>query len=432
MAGKCPLVGLKGSMTVSQTPNLPPLPVPNMGTAGNAPAASPKKGPGVSMAVDKVTVSRTASASPTNTPQNAPTASAAPAVNLPPLNVPLVGTVPGQASPAPSRAKPSVAKPAAPQGPAIVAAPKPAKRAPAVDTRAESKTNVGWKIRLTGYMTMFTTLATSWIFNPQLLVSHVKTIFGQIYRMAGGAKRVHGWATGYAEARKAGTARTYVRGVADEVSQMSKRTAVSLKDKALGLFGHGKDVAKAAPAAVEMTPTVVLEANKGLIGWYRAARAAGAGRLSALASGLDKTIETGGDMPSIMAKAQGQSGWWAKAFVATGKAARLAPLLNLPIAALDLIHARQIAKDPLATPRLRAAKIGQAIFSSSAAALSVAAFLVPAPFDMLALKAAGWTGLGSLAWSVLSSRPVMNLGIKITNFLHIGPHREPEVSTGKD
>jgi drug/metabolite transporter superfamily protein YnfA len=303
-------------------------------------------------------------------------------------------------------------------------------KAPAAATALESKTNVGFKFRLTGLVSFFTTALTSYLFNPSMFVNHMRTLSGHLYRVLAGTKRVHNLATDFVAARKAGQVSEFFGGVKNAALGWTRAGVEGVRAKVLDVLGKSTPAAIAAEQAA--VPASVAVRNVGLFGWYKVARAEGSNPLIALAKGFKRTVVTGGDMPKIVAHAKTMGGGWGKAFIVTGKAARLAPLLNVPIAVLDVIHARAIFNDKTVSRRLRNAKIGQAIFSSLAAVLSIAAFVVPAPLDAIALSYASYAGLGSLGWSIFSSRFMVNVYDSIGNFLHIGGHHTLEAATGRD
>ncbi|MDB5097316.1 MAG: hypothetical protein JWM80_1737 [Cyanobacteria bacterium RYN_339] len=313
----------------------------------------------------------------------------------------------------------------------LVVSARPAKPAAAAKAtaaqQADKKTSVGAGLRLGAFVSFFTSALTTWLFDPHLFFNHVKTLFTQTYRLATGGKQVYGWAKGIKTAKADGSIGSHLLKPFQAVGRLIGRVAVMAKNKVLGLFGKGAATTAAKGATSVATRAAVnVVKNRGLFGWYNAARAGGAGRMSAIWQGFTRTLETGGDMQNITAHAATMGGNWGKAFAAFGKVARLAPLLNVPISILDLMHAHQILNDANANHRMRVAKIGQAYFSTFAAGLSIAAFLVPAPLDLLALKLASFAGFGSLGWSVLSSKYAVNFFAKVGNFLHIGGHHELE------
>jgi hypothetical protein len=291
--------------------------------------------------------------------------------------------------------------------------------------QVDKKTSLGAGLRLGAFFSFFTSALTTWLFDPHLFFNHVKTLFAQTYRLATGGAQAYGWAKGVGQAKKEGNLASHLLKPFAAIGRAIGRMAIAAKNKVVGLFSKGAGTAAKAATRTVATTTVNVVKNKGLIGWYNVARANGAGRLSALAEGFGKTLETGGDMQNIAAHAASM-GSWGKAFVTFGKIARLAPLLNVPISILDIVHAHQILNDPNANHRMRVAKVGQAYFSTFAAGLSIAAFLVPAPLDLLALKLASFAGFGSLGWSVLSSKYAVNFFAKVGNFLHIGGHHQLE------
>jgi hypothetical protein len=332
---------------------------------------------------------------------------------------------PGTSQPAAPATKPA-AKPVAPAKDHLVVS-KPKQPTAAAKARAaeqaDKKTSVGAGLRVGAFFSFFTSALTTWLFDPHLFFNHVKLFFAQIYRLATGGARAYGWAQGIGQAKKEGTLAGHLAKPFVALGRGIGKAFTTVKDK---LFGGGAASAAKAATRTVATTTVNVVKNKGLIGWYNVARANGAGRFGALVEGFSKTLETGGDMQNITAHAATMGGTWGKAFRAFGKIARLAPLLNVPISVLDIVHAHQILNDPNANKRMRVAKVGQAYFSTFAAGLSVAAFLVPAPLDLLALKLASFAGFGSLGWSVLSSKYAVNFFARVGNFLHIGGHHELE------
>jgi hypothetical protein len=271
---------------------------------------------------------------------------------------------------------------------------------------------VPYKYRITALFSFFTTALTSWIFDPNMFMRHVKTITSQVMRFTAGSRKVANWGVGLGAARQEGKVGKYVLEGIGATGKAAGSALNSLKTRALSFVGIGEPVAKAAATA-----TVETVKNQGLIGWFNTFRAGGSTVPQALAQGVSRTLETGGDFPQIAAQATTMGSRWGQAFVTAGKIARLAPLLNVPIAIFDIIHARKAINNPDLTQRQRTAKLGQAYFSSAAAVLSVAAFLVPGPLDMLMLKLAGFAGFGSLGWSILSSDFMWRVYGRVGRFL---------------
>ncbi|HEY9856383.1 MAG TPA: hypothetical protein V6D05_11635, partial [Stenomitos sp.] len=143
--------------------------------------------------------------------------------------------------------------------------------------------------------------------------------------------------------------------------------------------------------------------NKGILGFYREARATGARPLQAVWKGFSRTIETGGHMPRVAQEAAEMGGRWGKTLTWAGRIGRLAPLLNVPLAIFDVREAWNTFRHPNATTQDMVSKGGQAALTSAAAGLAVAGFLTPPPVNAALLTASGVAGVASTVWGVATS-----------------------------
>lgn len=159
-------------------------------------------------------------------------------------------------------------------------------------------------------------------------------------------------------------------------------------------------------------PSQVASESKGFFGFFKAARAGGSGIAGSVAKAFGNTVDKGGNMPQIAAEAAQTGGKLGKLAVWAGRVGRVAPLLNVPIAAFDVKKAWDVFHDPKATTREKVSTAGTAVLGTAAAGLAVAGFVTPPPVDAALFAAAGIVGLSSMVWGAVTSKPVVDFAKK--------------------
>lgn len=270
--------------------------------------------------------------------------------------------------------------------------------------------------RITAVFSFFSNLITSTLLDPRLLFGQLRGLFNTAYKLVRGGNHVKGMVREYKVARSVQGGPAYLKGLVVKLGQAIAAGYRGTIARVTRLFGRAELTAAPVTTVVAPVSSAAIAApvlNKGLFAYYQAGRAAGLGRASAFGRAAALVAETGGRMPQITAHAAQLGGRWGKVFYWSGRVARLAPVLNVPIAVWDVVNARRVLANPHADRRERISRVGQAIFSAAAAGLSVVAFAVPAPIDMALIRYAGTTCIVSLIWMAATSKPAMGCYVAI-------------------
>lgn len=232
--------------------------------------------------------------------------------------------------------------------------------------------------------------------SPRYAVKKLQGAITRSFQLVRGVGKAREFARNVASARRQGQGLAFVRG---QFRLLRWRTTVRAR-QAVSLARARKGRSLLQLFRRRRVAEVV---NKGLLGFYREARAAGAGPLGALWRGFTRTIETGGNMPVVAEQAAKMGGRWGKLLTWTGRIGRLAPLLNVPLALFDIREAWNTFQHPDAHARDKLSKAGQAGLTTAAAGLAVAGFLTPPPLNAALLTACGVAGVASTLWGVATS-----------------------------
>lgn len=264
--------------------------------------------------------------------------------------------------------------------------------------------------RARDYVAPLLNLAIGMLSSPRYAVKRLQGVITRSFRVMQGAGKVREAVQDFRLAQQQGRGVAFVRGQFRYLKWRS--TAQAKRAVTLARAHKGRNLLR----MFSRTNPADLARNKGLLGFYRAARATGAGPLRALWQGFTRTVETGGQMPSIAKQAAEMGGKWGKALTWTGRIGRIAPLLNLPLALFDIREAWNTFRHPNATLQDKVSKTGQAALTSAAAGLAVAGFLTPPPLNAALLTASGIVGIGSTVWGIATSEVAHDALKKVGGF----------------
>ncbi len=292
-----------------------------------------------------------------------------------------------------------VAKIKAMQEPTPPAAPPPTEiRSVPVSQRVRRRiVPEGMPDRPSDFVAPILNLAISFLSNPRFAVRRIQGAITRSFQVMQGAGHVREVVQDFNLARQQGKGLHFVRGQFRFLKWRS--TAKARQAIRLAKAHKGRNLLR----LLSRRNAADIARNKGVIGFFRDARAAGAGPLRSLWRGFTRTVETGGQMPSVAKQAAEMGGRWGKALTWTGRIGRIAPLLNVPLAIFDVREAWKALRHPDATVQDKVSKTGQAALTSAAAGLAVAGFVTPPPLNAALLTAAGVAGIGSTLWGIATS-----------------------------
>jgi hypothetical protein len=275
--------------------------------------------------------------------------------------------------------------------------------------------------RAGGFLAFVGNALNGLVASPKAIVGNIQGLLYGGHAIVDKANDVKGFASALNAARKDGKAFNFVRGQFQSLRAATgsalARTFGQIKSQKAMFFLQriaGRNVSQAANAVSE---------NKGLFGFYQAARAGGAGPIRAFSSAFGRTVETGGNMPTVIEDAAQLGGRWGKTLAWAGRIGRVAPLLNVPLAAFDIKCAIDVWSNPRATTQQKVEKTGTAALTTAAAGLAVAGFLTPPPVDAALFMAAGIAGIASGVWSFFASGTASKVAHSVGHFFSSAAHK---------
>lgn len=260
------------------------------------------------------------------------------------------------------------------------------------------------------YVAPLLNLAIGFLTSPRYAVKRLQGAITRSFHIMQGAGKVREFARDARLAQAQGRGLAFVRG---QFRYLRWRSAAQAKRAvALARAHKGRNLLR----MFSRTSPADIARNKGMLGFFRDARAAGASPLRAIWRGFTRTVETGGQMPSVAKQAAELGGRWGKALTWTGRIGRIAPLLNLPLAVFDVREAWNAWRHPNATSQDKVSKTGQAALTSAAAGLAIAGFLTPPPLNAALLTASGAMGIASTVWGIATSEVAVHAFKKVGGF----------------
>lgn len=253
-------------------------------------------------------------------------------------------------------------------------------------------------------------LIVGFLSSPRYAVKRLQGVISRTFQLMQGAGKVREVAQDFNLARQQGQGIRFVRGQFRTLRFQTVAKARQAVQYARNF--QGRNLLR----LFSQNNAADLARNRGVLGFFREARAAGVGPLRALWQGFMRMVETGGNMPAVAKQAAEMGGRWGKALTWTGRIGRIAPLLNVPLAIFDVREASRTLRHPEATTQDKVLKTGQAALTSAAAGLAVAGFLTPPPLNAALLTAAGAAGIGSTIWGLATSEVATNAFKKVGGF----------------